>query len=67
VQALWSIWKTQNGVVFDKKVVTSPMVLVYKTLKLSRAWHPLLKPKLDLEPMAEDMINRISSKAAMPI
>ena len=48
--------------VFDKKIPASPMSLVYKTLMLSKAWRPLLKPKL--KPLAEDMLNLISAKAA---
>jgi hypothetical protein len=63
--ALWSIWKARNGVVFDKKVLASPMAFVYKTLMLTKTWRPLLKPKL--EPLAEDMINLISTRAAMSI
>jgi hypothetical protein len=45
--------------VFNKKIVTSPVALIYKTLMLSKTWRPLLKPKL--KPMAEEMINRIST------
>ena len=48
--------------VFDKKIPALPMSLVYKTLMLSKAWRPLLKPKL--KPLAEDMLNLISAKAA---
>jgi hypothetical protein len=46
-------------VVFNKKIVTSPVALIYKTLMLSKTWRPLLKPKL--KPMADEMINRIST------
>ena len=63
--ALWSIWKSRDKVVFNKKVLSSPVVLVYKTLMLSKSWHPLLKPKL--KPMAEGMINLLSANAATPM
>jgi len=49
-------------VVFNKKVLSSPVALVYKTLMLTKTWRPLLKPKL--KPMAEEMINLISDNAA---
>jgi hypothetical protein len=44
------------------KVLSSLMVLVYKTLMLSKSWCLLLKPKL--KPMPEDMINLLSANAA---
>ena len=33
---------------FNKKVLSSPMVIIYnyKTLMLIKTWRPLLKPKL---------------------
>jgi len=51
----------KREVVFNKKVLSSPVALVYKTLMVSKSWHPLLKPKL--KPMAEDMINLLSANA----
>jgi hypothetical protein len=57
--ALWSIWKSR------KKIVTSPVALIYKMLMLSKSWRPLLKPKLI--PMADEMMNLISAKAASAI
>ena len=63
--ALWSIWKSWNDAVFNKKVVTTPTALIYKTLMLSKTWHPLLKPKM--KPMAEDMINLISAIASTAV
>ena len=47
--------------VFNKKVLSSLVALVYKTLMLTKTWQPILKPKL--KPMAEDMISLISAQA----
>jgi hypothetical protein len=55
------IWKTQNDMAFNKKVLSSPMVIIYKTLMLIKAWRPLLKTKL--RPIADEMINLIASNA----
>jgi hypothetical protein len=44
-----------NDVVFNKKVLSSPMVIIYKTLMLIKTWCPLLKMKL--RPTADVMIN----------
>jgi len=60
--ALWYIWKTRNELVFDKKVVSSPSTLIYKALLLAKSWRPLLKPKM--MPMADGMLNNISSRVA---
>jgi hypothetical protein len=46
---------------FNKKVLSSPMVIIYKTLMLIKAWRPLLKTKL--RPIADEMINLIASNA----
>lgn len=63
--ALWSIWKAHNDVVFEKKVMASPMALVYKSLLLVKSWRPLLKPKM--KPMAEDMLCLLSTNAAVMV
>jgi hypothetical protein len=55
------IWKTQNDMAFNKKVLSSPMVIIYKTLMLIKTWRPLLKTKL--RPIADEMINLIASNA----
>jgi hypothetical protein len=49
------IWKTQNDMAFNKKVLSSPMVIIYKTLMM------ILKTKL--RPIADEMINLIASNA----
>ena len=59
------MWKSCNDVVFNKKVMTTPVALIYKTLMLSKTWRPLLKPKM--KPMAEDMINLISANASTAV
>lgn len=58
-----SIWKACNDVVFNKKVLSSPVALVYKSLMLTKTWRPLLKPKL--KPLVEDMFSLLSANAAM--
>jgi hypothetical protein len=60
--ALWSIWKAHNDVVFNKKTLSSPMALIYKTITLVKTWSPLLKPKL--KPLAEEMIQLVLANAA---
>jgi len=37
----------------NKKVLTFPKVIIFKTLMLIKSWRPLLKTKL--EPVAEEM------------
>jgi hypothetical protein len=46
---------------FNKKLVTLPVALIYKTLMLSKTWHPLLKPKMI--PEADEMMSKISANA----
>lgn len=59
--ALWSIWKAHNDVVFEKKVLTLPASLVFKSLVLVKSWQPLLK--LKTKPMAEEMLYLQSTNA----
>ena len=51
-----------NEMVFNKKVLSLPVALVYKTLMLTKTWQPILKPKL--KPMVENMISLILAHAA---
>ena len=61
--ALWTIWKARNDVVFNKKTMTSPVAIIYKTLMVVKSWRPLLKP--NLKPVANDMINLVASNATV--
>ena len=58
---LWTIWKARNDVVFNKKTMTSPVAIIYKTLMVVKSWRPLLKP--NLKPVANEMINLVASNA----
>jgi len=57
--ALWSLWKSRNNLVFNEKVMASPVVLIHKMLMLIKSWRPLLKTKM--KPTADDMMNLISA------
>jgi hypothetical protein len=57
--ALWTIWKTRNDVMINKKVLSSPMAIVYRTVSLIKTWRPLLKMKL--KPTVEEMLDLISA------
>jgi hypothetical protein len=57
--ALWTICKTRNDMAINKKIVSSPKVIIFKALMLIKTWHPLLKAKLD--PIANEMINLLDS------
>jgi len=59
--ALWTIRKARNDVVLNKKTMTSPVAIIYKTLMLVKSCPPLLKPKL--KPVANEMINLVASNA----
>ena len=59
--ALWTIWKARNDVVFNKKTMTSPVAIIYKTLMVVKSWRPLLKP--NLKPVANEMITLVASNA----
>jgi hypothetical protein len=43
----------------NKKIPTSPKVIIFKTLMLIKSWRPLLKSKL--EPTAEEMSNLLAT------
>ena len=61
--ALWTIWKARNDVVFNKKTMTSPVAIIYKTLMVVKSWCPLLKP--NMKPVANEMINLVASNATV--
>jgi hypothetical protein len=56
-----TIWKTRNDVAINKKMLSSPVAIMYKTLSLIKTWRPLLKMKL--KPMAEEMLDLLSASA----
>ena len=63
VGALWTICKAGNDVVFNKKTMTSPVAIIYKTLMVVKSWRLLLKP--NLKPVANEMINLVASNATV--
>jgi hypothetical protein len=56
-----TIWKTRNNAVFNKKVITSPTTLIFKTLTLVKSWRPPLKPKLKNK--ADEVISLLTACA----
>ncbi|XP_066378370.1 uncharacterized protein [Miscanthus floridulus] len=54
--ALWTLWKTRNGVIFNGKVLASLKTIIHKTILLVKSWKPLLKPK------SQDMADTIQGK-----
>ena len=52
--AMWTIFKARNDVVFNKKMLSSLVTLVYRMISLVKTWTPLLKPTL--KPLAEEMV-----------
>ena len=59
--AMWMLWKARNNVVFNKKTVSAPTILVYKSISLVKTWISLLKPKL--KPLTEEMIQIATTSA----
>ena len=43
--ALWTLWKTRNDLVFNAKLVPTPVVVIHKTIALLSQWKILLKKK----------------------
>jgi energy-converting hydrogenase Eha subunit C len=52
-------------VVFNKKLLSSLQVIIFKTLLLVKTWRPLLKPKLKL--VADEMISLLSANAYLKV
>ena len=48
---------------FNKKTMTYPVAIIYKTLMVVKSWRPLLKP--NPKPVANDMINLAASNATV--
>lgn len=56
--AMWALWKTRNDMVFNNKIVASPMVVAHKTISFMTQWKTLIKDK-ELEKM-EAVINKLN-------
>lgn len=61
-RALCTIWKARDDVVFNKKMLSSLVALIYRMITLVKTWSSLLKPKL--KPLVEENIQLVSANAA---
>lgn len=46
--AMWALWKTRNDLVFEDKVIASPVMIVHRMMVLLTYWKMLLDEKKKL-------------------
>jgi hypothetical protein len=60
----WALWKTQNRMAFEKKLVKLPHIIVHNIICLMQQWRVLL-PKEEQE-LVTGVVKRLKMKMGVP-